>query len=253
MTLPVGPRNCGQSCPRNAAPDDGEQRGAATAVRRMSAWYMVADVYARAYARAISTADAASQLDAGREPRSAILPAHDAPAALLRPLCSRPTRPDRRSAWPPLDWPQYLGARRDGVYRGPPLADAWPAGGRASVEEAGRRRASAGRWWRTASSSSSIASARGSRRGAGRQDRRAAVALRLPHHLSRRLRLRRRPPRGAGRRRRHRLHLRRRGPAARGRPGRRQEALERGHGARATAWRRASSAPPARRWSRTAA
>lgn len=27
------------------------------------------------------------------------------------------------------DWPQYLGAQRDGVYRGVPLADAWPAGG----------------------------------------------------------------------------------------------------------------------------
>jgi outer membrane protein assembly factor BamB len=28
-----------------------------------------------------------------------------------------------------LDWPQYLGEGRDGVYKGPPLADAWPAGG----------------------------------------------------------------------------------------------------------------------------
>jgi outer membrane protein assembly factor BamB len=27
------------------------------------------------------------------------------------------------------DWPQYLGVNRDGVYRGLPLADAWPAGG----------------------------------------------------------------------------------------------------------------------------
>jgi len=27
------------------------------------------------------------------------------------------------------DWPQYLGATRDGVYRGQTLADAWPAGG----------------------------------------------------------------------------------------------------------------------------
>ena len=32
-------------------------------------------------------------------------------------------RPGRR------DWPQYLGEGRDGVYKGPPLADAWPAGG----------------------------------------------------------------------------------------------------------------------------
>src|SRR5688500_671648 len=28
-----------------------------------------------------------------------------------------------------VDWPQYLGEGRDGVYKGPPLADAWPAGG----------------------------------------------------------------------------------------------------------------------------
>ncbi len=27
------------------------------------------------------------------------------------------------------DWPQYLGAARDGVYRGTPLAERWPAGG----------------------------------------------------------------------------------------------------------------------------
>jgi outer membrane protein assembly factor BamB len=27
------------------------------------------------------------------------------------------------------DWPQYLGATRDGVYRGVPLADTWPSGG----------------------------------------------------------------------------------------------------------------------------
>jgi hypothetical protein len=27
------------------------------------------------------------------------------------------------------DWPQYLGAGRDGVYRGVPIADAWPATG----------------------------------------------------------------------------------------------------------------------------
>jgi outer membrane protein assembly factor BamB len=27
------------------------------------------------------------------------------------------------------DWPQYLGAGRDGVYRGPALADSWPPGG----------------------------------------------------------------------------------------------------------------------------
>ena len=27
------------------------------------------------------------------------------------------------------DWPQYLGANRDGVYRGPALAETWPAGG----------------------------------------------------------------------------------------------------------------------------
>src|SRR4030095_4919144 len=27
------------------------------------------------------------------------------------------------------DWPQYLGPNRDGVYSGPPLADAWPSGG----------------------------------------------------------------------------------------------------------------------------
>jgi outer membrane protein assembly factor BamB len=27
------------------------------------------------------------------------------------------------------DWPQYLGEGRDGVYKGPPLADAWPSGG----------------------------------------------------------------------------------------------------------------------------
>ena len=28
-----------------------------------------------------------------------------------------------------VDWPQYLGEGRDGVYKGPPLADSWPAGG----------------------------------------------------------------------------------------------------------------------------
>jgi outer membrane protein assembly factor BamB len=28
-----------------------------------------------------------------------------------------------------LDWPQYLGEGRDGVYKGPPLEDSWPAGG----------------------------------------------------------------------------------------------------------------------------
>ena len=28
-----------------------------------------------------------------------------------------------------VDWPQYLGEGRDGVYKGTPLADAWPAGG----------------------------------------------------------------------------------------------------------------------------
>src|SRR5687767_11010813 len=27
------------------------------------------------------------------------------------------------------DWPQYFGEGRDGIYKGPPLADAWPAGG----------------------------------------------------------------------------------------------------------------------------
>ena len=27
------------------------------------------------------------------------------------------------------DWPQFLGPTRDGVYKGPPLADTWPAGG----------------------------------------------------------------------------------------------------------------------------
>ena len=27
------------------------------------------------------------------------------------------------------DWPQFLGPERNGVYRGPALADAWPAGG----------------------------------------------------------------------------------------------------------------------------
>jgi outer membrane protein assembly factor BamB len=27
------------------------------------------------------------------------------------------------------DWPQYLGVNRDGVYRGAPIADSWPAGG----------------------------------------------------------------------------------------------------------------------------
>ena len=36
--------------------------------------------------------------------------------------------------WPGLhgaaaDWPQFLGPSRNGVYAGPPLADAWPAGG----------------------------------------------------------------------------------------------------------------------------
>ena len=27
------------------------------------------------------------------------------------------------------DWPQYLGPQRDGVYRGPALADGWGSGG----------------------------------------------------------------------------------------------------------------------------
>jgi len=28
-----------------------------------------------------------------------------------------------------VDWPQFLGADRNGVYTGPPLADSWPASG----------------------------------------------------------------------------------------------------------------------------
>jgi outer membrane protein assembly factor BamB len=35
----------------------------------------------------------------------------------------------QRGATTADDWPQYFGAARDGVYRGTPIADAWPAGG----------------------------------------------------------------------------------------------------------------------------
>ena len=39
------------------------------------------------------------------------------------------------------DWPQYLGPQRDGVYRGPALADSWgPGWPEGRVDEAGRTR-----------------------------------------------------------------------------------------------------------------
>ena len=110
--------------------------------------------------------------------------------------------------------------------KGAPLADRGRRGPSRGVEETGRRR---------------LQRAGGRRRQAhplpsGRReevveamdcgDRRAPVALRLPHQLPRRLRIRRRPAGGAGRGQRHRLHLRRAGTAARRGPGRRQEALE---------------------------
>ena len=49
---------------------------------------------------------------------------HSATAALLATLLSL-----TGASLAALDWPQYLGEGRDGVYKGPPLADAWPAGG----------------------------------------------------------------------------------------------------------------------------
>jgi len=34
-----------------------------------------------------------------------------------------------------LDWPQILGPQRNGVYSGPPLANAWPAAGPRKIWE----------------------------------------------------------------------------------------------------------------------
>lgn len=56
------------------------------------------------------------------------------PAALLTTLAILAATSERIASEPaaPLaaeDWPQFLGPTRDGVYRGPRLADAWPASG----------------------------------------------------------------------------------------------------------------------------
>ena len=128
------------------------------------------------------------------------------------------------------DWPQFLGPdshRR--LHRPAALGDLGrrgPEGRLAQAGRAGLRRARGGPEPRAALPS------RGQRRGprvARRTDRRDHVAVRLPDDVSRRLRLRRRTARGAGRRRRHRLHVRRPRPAARRRSRQGHARVERGH------------------------
>ena len=128
------------------------------------------------------------------------------------------------------DWPQFLGPDRNGIYTGPPLlgdvGHRRPEGRLAQAGRSGLCRACGRPEPRAA------LPPRRQRRGprvARRQDRRVDLALRVPHELSRRLRLRRRTARGAGRRRRHRLHVRRPGPAARRRSREGHARVERRH------------------------
>lgn len=51
------------------------------------------------------------------------------PLALAALVLAVPTAVPPLRALATDDWPQFLGASRDGVYRGVPLADSWPAGG----------------------------------------------------------------------------------------------------------------------------
>ena len=129
-----------------------------------------------------------------------------------------------------VDWPQFLGPTRNGVYHGPPLADSWGAAGprvvwRKQVGAGFAGPAVVGRrvilFHRVGNEEvvESLDSATGS----------LDMALRLPDHLSRRFRLRRGSAGRAGRCQRRDLHVRRRRSAPRHRSRQGHAALERRH------------------------
>ncbi len=148
-----------------------------------------------------------------------------ATAALLATL------PGLRLGLAAVDWPQYLGEGRDGVYKGAPLADSWPATGPRAVW---KKQVGAGFSGPVVAAGKLVLFHRvGAEEVVEAMDvATGASQWRYAYPTTYRddFGFDEGPARRAGGGQRDRLHLRRAGTAARGGPGRRQEALERRHG-----------------------